>query len=198
MVRQYIYSAYVSHTTAYYLYWPTRTISDGRYKLICNVNGNGSTRRDNWMGTDSDPGLMQDNADQRIRDAYASSGPVAQQAYERSLTPPEFELYDLEADPGEIHNLAGQKKYADVERRLKDDLLNWRRGTVADPFLDPAYVKAFNKDYAAKVAFYNKHRADKKVVEGMSELNRWGKWRLDMSRWIPGWDPVGYGQDPSR
>jgi N-sulfoglucosamine sulfohydrolase len=197
-VRKYIYSAYVSHTTAYYLYWPTRTISDGRYKLICNVNGNGSTRRDNWMGTDSDPGLMQDNADQRIRDAYKASGPVAQQAYERSLTPPEFELYDLEADPGEIHNLAGLKKYADVERRLKEDLLNWRRETVADPFLNPAYVKAFNKDYAAKVAFYYDHNKDKEVIEGMSNLNRWGKWRLDMSRWIPVWDAGSYQQDPSR
>jgi N-sulfoglucosamine sulfohydrolase len=197
-VRKYIYSAYVSHTTAYYLYWPTRTISDGRYKLICNVNGNGSTRRDAWMGTDADPGLIQDNADQRIRDAYKTSGPIAQQAYDRSLTPPEFELYDLKNDPGEILNLAGQDNVAQIESRLKADLLKWRVDTVADPFLDPAYVRAFNKDYAAKVAFYNDHKKDKKVVEGMSNLNRWGKWRLDMSRWIPDWDPAGYGQDPAR
>ena len=69
---------------------------------------------------------------------------------------------------------------------------------MADPFLDPSYVKAFNTDYAAKVAFYNDHNKDKEVSEGMSNLNRWGKWRLDMSRWIPEWDAGSYQQDPSR
>jgi hypothetical protein len=32
----------------------------------------------------------------------------------------------------------------------------------------------------------------------MSNLNRWGKWRLDMSRWIPVWDAASYQQDPPR
>ena len=34
-----------------------------------------------------------------------------------------------------------------------------------------------------------KHNIYKKLVEGMSKLNQWGEWQLDMTRWIPAWDP---------
>jgi hypothetical protein len=35
------------------------------------------------------------------------------------------ELYDLEADPGEFHNLAGQSRAAAVERQMRQRLLAW-------------------------------------------------------------------------
>jgi N-sulfoglucosamine sulfohydrolase len=43
--RKYLYSSYVAHTTNQGSYWPTRTITDGRHKLIHNLNGNGNRRR---------------------------------------------------------------------------------------------------------------------------------------------------------
>ena len=199
-VRKYIYSAYVTHTTGYYLYWPTRTISDGHYKLICNVNGNGERNRLNWLSKDADPKIIQDNSDVVIRRAFAALDPecVSAKAYARSLTPPEFELYNLQEDPGELYNRIGDPACAAIEKTLKAELLAWRRNVVDDPFLDPAYTEAFNRDYAAKVAFYNAHSKDKKRVKGMSCLNRWGEWRLDMSRWIPAWDPSPYKPEATK
>jgi arylsulfatase A-like enzyme len=59
---------------------------------------------------------------------------------------PPVELYDLEADPLEQHNLAGDPRYADAERRLDADLWGWMAQT-ADPLLDgpvesPSYREA--------------------------------------------------------
>ena len=44
------------------------------------------------------------------------------------------ELYDLENDPGEIHNLAGNPQYADKQNELASHLLHWRQSTY-DPLL---------------------------------------------------------------
>ncbi len=43
------------------------------------------------------------------------------------------QLFDLEADPWEMHNLAGQPDYADVEARLLAGLRAWQE-QVGDPF----------------------------------------------------------------
>ena len=40
-------------------------------------------------------------------------------------TRPMFELYDLEADPNELKNLAGSKEAAEVEQKLKGELQEW-------------------------------------------------------------------------
>ncbi|MFK7778824.1 MAG: sulfatase [Gimesia sp.] len=46
------------------------------------------------------------------------------------LTPrPEIELYDLEADPHELHNLAGQKDYQSVQQKLRMALDQWQEET---------------------------------------------------------------------
>lgn len=45
---------------------------------------------------------------------------------------PAEELYDVQADPNEIHNLAGQPKFADAQKSLRARLDKWMRDT-ADP-----------------------------------------------------------------
>lgn len=50
----------------------------------------------------------------------------------------ELELYDLENDPWEFHNLAGKAEYAEIEQRMKTALKTWRHETD-DPALDPAW-----------------------------------------------------------
>ena len=49
--------------------------------------------------------------------------------------PDTVELYDLEADPLELRNLAGQKEFAGIEKRLSAELWKWMRETD-DPLLD--------------------------------------------------------------
>ena len=38
---------------------------------------------------------------------------------------PIFELYDLDADPSQLNNLAGQPKVSDVELELRNELDRW-------------------------------------------------------------------------
>lgn len=45
------------------------------------------------------------------------------------------ELYDLEADPEEVHDLAGKPEYAQVEAQLRDELFRWFC-RYADPAVD--------------------------------------------------------------
>src|SRR5262245_16310645 len=61
-----------------------------------------------------------------------------------SPTRPMFELYDLEADPSELKNLAGTKDAADVEKQLKGVLQEWmilQRDFVPLPVPPPAKKK---------------------------------------------------------
>jgi len=49
--------------------------------------------------------------------------------------PSMVELYDLEADPLEMQNLAGRPDFAAIEKKLDDRLWRWMRETK-DPLLD--------------------------------------------------------------
>ena len=52
--------------------------------------------------------------------------------------PPEWELYDLQVDPVEFHNRAGDADLGDVESRLKLKLAQWQAQTD-DRFGDPEF-----------------------------------------------------------
>ncbi len=107
-------------------FYPRRAIRDNRYKLIHNLRA-GEAKPSTGIDGDRAYPLSQ-------RPRY--DGTDVRQAFDTFADPPEFELYDLEADPWEFHNLAGTPEVAEAERRMKDALLTWRRETD-DPFLDP-------------------------------------------------------------
>ena len=73
-------------------------------------------------------------------------GTDVRRAFDIYADPPEFELYDLEKDPWEFNNLAGQQGHAEVQERLTRALLDWRRQTD-DPFLDPAFLDEIQAPY---------------------------------------------------
>lgn len=73
---------------------------------------------------------------------------------------PEVELYDLKTDPDQIHNVAGDPKYAEVQAKLAADLAAYQKKT-GDLWMEgkgelystfPRFRKAPNKEPAAKLS----------------------------------------------
>ncbi len=133
--RKHLYSAYVAHTTGYHLYWPTRTVTDGRWKLTHHLSGDGERNR--YQGTKLE-GLF-------VLHRHLDAMPEDSEAGKRRQAcqyPPRYELFDLDRDPNEANNLFGMEKHAEVQERLMTTLQNWRVST-SDPFLDPGFVERF-------------------------------------------------------
>ncbi|MEQ8343675.1 MAG: sulfatase [Marinovum algicola] len=102
-------------------YWPTRFLRDTRYKYHRNVA---------WqlpfpVSTDIYGSL----SFAAIRRAGAGARPL-----ERLVRRPAEELFDLAADPLELHNLAGHAGYGAVLAEMRAALEQWQRRT-RDPWL---------------------------------------------------------------
>jgi N-sulfoglucosamine sulfohydrolase len=121
-------------------WYPQRTIRDGRYKLIHSLLA-GKARPTPFV--DGDIGYT------TSREARYDGTPV-RAAFDTYFDPPEFELYDLEKDPWEFHNLAGKAEYGEVEQRLKAALKAWRHETD-DPALDPTFHERVQKEVQARM-----------------------------------------------
>jgi N-sulfoglucosamine sulfohydrolase len=111
-------------------FYPRRAIRDQRYKLIHNL----LARKQK-----PSPGIDGDFAYKFSRDSRYD-GTDVRRAFDTFADPPEFELYDLETDPVEFHNFAGQPAHRSTEQRLAKALMDYRRET-GDPFLDPAAIQ---------------------------------------------------------
>jgi N-sulfoglucosamine sulfohydrolase len=122
--RQYLFTEYHLHSA--HNFYPQRTVRNARYKLIQNL-----------MPNEGNPGydftLNRFFAD--LRQTIETSPVHIRRAYHRMRRPPEFELYDLQADSHEFYNLAGETQHAETLSKLKRQLLNWRTQTK-DPLLD--------------------------------------------------------------
>jgi N-sulfoglucosamine sulfohydrolase len=120
-------------------YAPARAIHDGRYKLIHHLLAGKIEYPADGVHAEGCP------------DVYAAlKSPretTARKTYDEFVNPPEFQLYDLKADPHEHNNLADNPEYAEMLKRLRKELLDWRERT-ADPFLDENYTKRFSQHYA--------------------------------------------------
>jgi len=92
----------------------SRCVRSANFKLIYNCTPHQAVAPVDSQG---DPGWQQ------MKFAYAGGrlAPEFVRAY--FTTPrPTYELYDLEADPSELVNLAGNQQYAQVEHELKESL----------------------------------------------------------------------------
>ncbi|NNG15950.1 MAG: sulfatase [Gemmatimonadales bacterium] len=124
--RQYLAAEFHFHGRGFY---PRRAIRDHRFKLIHNLLS-GTAKPSNSIDNDK-------AYEESRKPPYA--GTSVGRAFETLADPPEFELYDLETDPIEFHNLAGLPEYREVQVELTQALLAWRQETN-DPFLDPAFT----------------------------------------------------------
>jgi N-sulfoglucosamine sulfohydrolase len=119
-------------------FYPRRAIRDHRYKLIHNLlagEENPST------GIDGDPAY-------RISREQRYEGTPVRQAFDTFANPPAYELYDLESDPVEFHDLAGNPSLREVQERLARVLLEYRKQTD-DPFLDRAFLEEIRRGPAS-------------------------------------------------
>lgn len=117
-------------------FYPTRAITDGRYKSIHRDLANSTGRP--IVVVDGDPS----NRERTKMPATAE----CQDAYAKLETPLTWELYDLQDDPYELNNRAGEESLADVETRLRAALEQWREETH-DPFRNPEFNQEIIRQY---------------------------------------------------
>ena len=120
-------------------WFPQRAVRGPRYKLIHTL----LPQRPNPKPT-ADGGRPWLDLMQTAPDASLGG-----RVFARHRKPPEWELYDLEEDPWELHDLAGKPELAEVEEDLRERLVAWQRDT-ADPLLDPARLAAQTRTHDEK------------------------------------------------
>jgi len=123
--REYLFTEFHMHSGVNF--YPQRTVRDSRYKLIHNllyseVNPNYQFALDKFHNTDEFNKELE-LAPEEVRAAYRNH-----------QAPPEFELYDLENDPFEFNNLAGDPSVNHILEKLKEKLKQWQEHTN-DPLL---------------------------------------------------------------
>ncbi len=117
--RDYVYGA---HTTRGIIRgsacYPVRSVRSERYKYIWNPNYSSVF----YNVTSTDPNS--------VYSAWMELGdndPEIRRRVRRYQYRPEEELYDLEHDPYEMKNLAGDPAYADIKGRLRAELERWMK-----------------------------------------------------------------------
>ncbi len=148
--RDHLFTEYHLHSN--HNYYPQRTVRDRRHKLIWNLlpgeeNPGPSFTIDKFLGADE------------LEAALAEADPAVRQAYRQMSAPPEFELYDLQRDPGEFRNLASDPASSAVLGDLRSRLLEWRQRTE-DPFLDPQNVRRLQQEVRSTFRNGEYHRPD--------------------------------------
>nr|WP_262903603.1 sulfatase [Niabella beijingensis] len=119
------------------MYYPRRAVRDRRYKLICSLLDDGRenevavqyTRNSKKPRTDAVAGSP-------TREELKSAPDSIRQAYHDWIRPSKFQLYDLEKDPFEFHDLSADVRYTAIKERLTAALFRWQQDTD-DPLRFP-------------------------------------------------------------
>ncbi len=149
--RKHLFAEFHLHSA--HNYYPQRSVRDARFKLIHNL-----------MAGEINPGyeFTLKRFFKGVEEAILVAGEPVRGAYDRMRHPPEFELYDLENDPHEFENLAEDSDHAEVLRRLKKRLLQWRTSTK-DPLLDRKKVLQLKSEIDACMKGGTPSKADLKL-----------------------------------
>ena len=136
--RKHLFTEYHLHSG--HNFYPQRTVRNARFKLILNllhgqVNPGYAFTNDRFFK----PG--------EIEGVLKKSPPHIRRAYEILRVAPEYELYDLESDPNEFHNLAEKPENRAVFEELRTVLADWRR-RMKDPLLSADNLKRLTAEVA--------------------------------------------------
>ena len=122
--------AFASHQFhSLYCYYPMRSITSGNYRLVHNLNYN------------LEYGILEDVYNTPTWAKLMADGESGKPTgwiydYNKYMKRPEWELYDLEADPLSLHNQASNtEKYGKIFSDLQNALNEWRQVTN-DPWFD--------------------------------------------------------------
>jgi N-sulfoglucosamine sulfohydrolase len=118
-----VYASHTFHEVT--MYYPMRVVRSGRYKLIWNI----THELPFPFASDLFNSATWQDSLKRGEDFMYGKRTI------RALTQrPEFELYDLEADADEIHNLADDEKHRERLAELKERLREFQQRT-GDPWI---------------------------------------------------------------
>ncbi len=121
------HETYASHTFhEITMYYPMRVAITGQYKLIWNIA---------WQLPYPHASYLWQSATWQSV-LHSENQQYGQKTVESLTHRPQFELYDLQKDPGEIKNLADDPRYADVLKKMKTKLKHFQQKTN-----DPWFLK---------------------------------------------------------
>ncbi len=149
------------------------SIRDDRYKLISSPRP-GTENLD--AGTYLDEGHPHFVVSGATAAEQATAPSLVRASFARWSSPPRYELYDLENDPGEWTDLADNPDYANTKMRLINALLQWQAET-ADPFSVQQHVDTFVAEQLANRGLGYRRRPD--FV--WSYLEEFAKWRANQT-----------------
>ncbi|HUV65021.1 MAG TPA: sulfatase [Sedimentisphaerales bacterium] len=118
--REYLFTEFTLHWPE--TYYPGRAVRDRRFKLVHNL----LPHRENPV---YDIYLVRQTPETFTPEELENAPKHVRDAYRIFRQPPEFELYDLQDDPWEFHNLAEDPRYAEQLKRLKRRLAEWQQET---------------------------------------------------------------------
>lgn len=99
--------------------YPIRSIRDNRYKLIMNLSPESKYYNRFMMNPNNKNSYWNSWVEKE------SSSPEATRLVNRITTRPAIEFYDLQKDPYELHNLAGDAAYANMIATYTVQLKEW-------------------------------------------------------------------------
>ena len=107
------------------MYYPMRVVRERRYKLIWNIAYPlpYPFASDLWAASTWQAQWRQ-----------GPEAPYGKRTVDQYVHRAQFELYDLEVDPNESHNLAGDPKYAELLEAMKEKLKRFQKRTQ-DPWI---------------------------------------------------------------
>lgn len=113
--------------------YPIRSISDGRYHYVRNLQNQNLYIEKHLMGIKGDGSLNNKYWQTWVFDSYAN--PKALRLIQRYQLRPSEELYEMESDPYEMNNLAGDSNLAGIQSELAMELDRWMV-SQADPGIE--------------------------------------------------------------